>query len=204
MHLHLTRPLVRKCLSKPDWNNDNRTRSKGGYMPYKNFGHNFQNSFFPYMTKTWNNIPINQRCKNLEDFKAELKHNIKPPTIKHFSKGTNHGNRLITRLRVGRSDLNLHKFTIGLIEKPECMCHAKQESTMHYLLDCFLYTTERQTLFSLAEYLIPKFVNLSKAAKYNILLNGLKNDDPDYDCLNYRITIAVQNFIIQTKRFSKH
>ena len=93
------------------------------------------------MTKTWNNIPINQRCKNLEDFKAELKLNIKPPTIKHFSKGSNHGKELITRLRVGRSDINLHKFTIGLIEKPECMCHAKQESTMHCLLDCFLYTT---------------------------------------------------------------
>ena len=74
-------------------------------MPYKNFGHNFQNSFFPYMTKTWNNIQINQRCKNLEDFKAELKLNIKPPTIKHFSKGSKNGNRLITRLRVGRSDL---------------------------------------------------------------------------------------------------
>ena len=49
MHLHLTRPLVRRCLSKPDWNNNNRTRSKGGYIPYKNFGHNFQNSFFPYI-----------------------------------------------------------------------------------------------------------------------------------------------------------
>ena len=32
MHLHLTRPLVRKCSSKPDWNNNNRTRSKGGYI----------------------------------------------------------------------------------------------------------------------------------------------------------------------------
>ncbi len=72
-------------------------------------------------------MPVNQRCKNLEDFKAELKINMKPPSIKHFSKGSKHGNKLITRLRVGPSDLNLHKLTIGLIEKPECMCHAKEE-----------------------------------------------------------------------------
>ena len=84
------------------------------------------------------------------------------------------------------------------------MCHAKEESAMHYLLDCFLYTTECQTLFSLDEYLIPKFLNLSKATKYIILLYGYNNDNPNYNCLNFRITIAVQNFIIQTKRFSKH
>ena len=62
------------------------------------------------MTKMWNNIPINKRCKNLEDFKAELKINMKPPSVKHFSKGSKHGNKLITRLRVSRSDLNLHIF----------------------------------------------------------------------------------------------
>ena len=41
------------------------------------------------------------------------------------------------------------------------------------------------------------------AAKYNILLYGLKTNDPDFDHLNFIITKAVQNFIIQTKRFSK-
>ena len=106
IHLHLTRPLIRKCLSKPDWNNDKRTRSKGCYMRYENFGHSFLNSFFPYITKIWNNLPANQKCKNLLDFKTELKLAMKPPTFKHFSKGSKHGNKLITWLRVGRSDLN--------------------------------------------------------------------------------------------------
>ena len=75
---------------KTDWNNDKRTRSKGGYMRYENSGHSFLNSFF------------------------------------------------------------------------------------------------------------------QKAAKYNILSNGLKNDYPDYNCLNFRITIVVQNSKIKTKRFSKY
>ena len=49
IRLHLTRPLVRKCMPKVDWNNDTRTRSTGGYLPYVNFGAKFLNSFFPYM-----------------------------------------------------------------------------------------------------------------------------------------------------------
>ena len=36
------------------------------------------------------------------------------------------------------SDLNLHKFSVGFIDKPECNCHASEESTIHYMLDTFL------------------------------------------------------------------
>ena len=104
-------------------------------------------------------------------------------------------------MRVGRSDLNLHKFTIEQVDKPECLCHAKDESPKHYFLDCFLYTAERQNLFTLVEHYIPKFSRLTKAAKLDLLLYGLKNDNSDYDHLNFKITIAVQNFIFKTKRF---
>ena len=52
MRLYLTRPLVRKFMPKLDWNNDQRTRSKGGYLPYDNFGNKFLNSFFPYRVST--------------------------------------------------------------------------------------------------------------------------------------------------------
>ena len=98
----------------------------------------------------------------------------------------------------------LHKFTIGQLDKPECMCHFKEESPKHFFLDCFLYTTERQTLFSLVEHYIPKFQRLSNSEKFNILMNGLKPENPDYDYLNMKITIALQLFIIKSKRFENH
>ena len=72
---------------------------------------------------------------------------------------------------------------------------------MHYFLDCFLYTAERQALFGLVEHYIPKFSKMSKYAKLNLLLNGIKPLDPEYNHLNTIITNAVQTFIIQTKRF---
>ena len=204
IHLHETRPLVRTCLTKLDWEGQNKTRSKGGYLPHPNYGTNFLNSFFPFISKLWNNLPLSTQSKNLIDFKIQLKADIKPIKIKHYHKGSKHSNSLLTRLRVGRSSLNLHRFTIGQEEKPECICHAKEESAKHYLLDCFLYSAERQILYKLVEHYIPKFPKMTKAAKFELLLYGIKSDDPDYNYLNTKITIAVQNFIIKTKRFEQN
>ena len=96
----------------------------------------------------------------------------------------------------------MHKFTIDLAEKPECDCHFRNESSEHFILYCFLYTPERQTLFNLVEHLIPKFSELNKSVKYEILISGLNNTDPDYHHLNNRISYAVKNFIIKTKKFN--
>ena len=35
IHLHETRPLVRKCMPKLDFEKKHETRSKGGYIPLK-------------------------------------------------------------------------------------------------------------------------------------------------------------------------
>ena len=56
IHLHETRPLIRSCLTKLDREKKQMTRSKGGYLPFPNYGTKFQNSFFPYISKLWNNL----------------------------------------------------------------------------------------------------------------------------------------------------
>ena len=162
IHKQETRPLIRKCMPEPDIGNKFPTRSKGGYVPFKKINQKFDNSFFPHTTILWNNLPKNVKCMDLNDFKLYIKKELKPPRIKHFARGNKYANTLLTRIRVGRSDLNLHRFTIGLVESPICACHYREESTSHFFLDCFLYTNERQILFSLFEHYIPKFVNLTK------------------------------------------
>ena len=188
-------------MTKLDMEGTRKTISKGGYLPYPNYGNKYLNSFFPYMSRLWNNLPNSTKCKNLSEFKIQLNCDMKPSKIKHNSKGTKIGNYLLSRLRIGRSDLNLHRFTIGLSDSPECYCHSKEESTKHYILDCFLYAVERQTLFSLAEHFIPTFTKLSKTKQFEIRMYGLKTDDPLYNYLNTKITFAVQKFILKTKRF---
>ena len=201
IHLHETRPLIRNCLSKLDYEKTFVSRSKGGYVPYPNYGNKFMNSFFPFISKLWNNLTPLTKTKDLIDFKNQLKIDIKPIKIRFYAHGSKLGNSLLSRIRTGRTLLNLDKYTLRQVDEPTCACHAKQESAIHFLMDCFLYTAERRTLFNLVEHYVPKFTNLSKKAKFELLTTGLKSHDPEYDYLNSKITIAVQNFIINTKRF---
>ena len=113
------------------------------------------------------------------------------------------GNTLLTRIRLDRSDLNLHKFIIGQADSPQCDCSARKESSLHFLVDCFLYSNERQTLYSQVEYYIPNFQTLNKTRKYEILVFGLHPENNDYNYTNMKISLAVQNFILKTKRFSE-
>ena len=103
-------------------------------------------------------------------------------------------NSLLTKIRVGRSDLKQHEFTIGLVDNPQCDCFFREESPSHYFLDCFLYVLERQVMFDLFEHYIPK--------KLEIILNGINLENDEFIQTNTRLTIAVQNFITHTKRFS--
>ena len=143
IHLHETRPLVRNCMSELDYAKKYLTRSKGAYSPYPNYGVKYGNSSCPYMTKLWNNLIVSTQLMALPDFKDQLKIEFKPIKIKHYSKGSKIGNTLLTRIRLDRSDLNLHNFTIGLSETPECLSHANKESSLHYLIECFHYSGER-------------------------------------------------------------
>ena len=196
-----TRPLIKNCLTKLDWQKQYHLRSKGGYLPYPNYGMKFSNSFFPFISKIWNNLPTSIQSLSLSDFKNELKTNIKPVRYKHYNVGQKYSNSLLTRLRTGRTNLNLNNYTIGLIDEPDCLCHFKNESSKHYLLDCFLYTTERQILFNLVVHLIPNFLNISKNRQFRILTKGIHSDDPEFYFTNVRISLAVQNVILKTKRF---
>ena len=127
---------------------------------------------------------------------------MKPTRHKHFNRGNKQSNTLLTRIRVGRSDLNQHKFIIGLSDTPQCLCHFREESPLHYFIDCFLYLPERQILFDLFEHYIPNFKNLNKKQKLEIILRGIDIENPDYLQTNITLTIGVQKFISNTKRFS--
>ena len=126
-------------------------------MPYPNYGNTFVNYFFPLISKLWNNLPHKKQSMNLLDFKAQLKIDIKLERRKQI--GPTYSNSLLNRFRTGWTNLNLNKYTIGQSDDQSCMCHFKQESSEHFILDCFLYTVERQKLFNLVQQIIP---NLSK------------------------------------------
>ena len=180
-----------------------KLRSNSGYIEFPYNSLKFSKSYFPNYTKLWNNLPEKIKSKNdINEFKDELKLLLKPSKIKHFYKGNKLANSLLTRIRVGRSKLNDHSFSIGQIDSPYCLCHGI-ETVEHYLHDCFLFTVERQKLFSLVEQYIPAFKNMNKKTKVQTLVNGYKTSDKLFEYTNLRVTFAVQNFILQTKRFAE-
>ena len=165
--------MVRACMPKLDLDHQYILRSKGGYIPFKNYNNKYKNSFFPHISRLWNDLPSNIQGQDKLEFKEYINKEIKPFRYKHFSKGNRISNILLTKIRVGRSDLNQHKFTIGLINSPECLCHHREESPLHYFIDCFLYLPERQTLFNLFEHYIPNFNKFTKQKKIDVILPGI-------------------------------
>ena len=133
-------------------------------------------------------------------FKINLKFKIKPKKQKHFNRGCKRGNSLLTQLRVGRSLLNTHGFSVNLTESDQCLC-SRTETVSHYLNNCFLYQEERCVLLSKIIKLVPKFDKLPDYKKTEVLLNGINLNSNEPDSRNIPITLAVQNFILQTKRF---
>ena len=202
IHSYETRPLIRSCMPKPDLGNKYNVRSKGGYIPFKHSGLKFKKSFFPHTTQLWNNLPRNVRCKSVFDFKEHINKELKPPRYKHFARGNKISNSILTKIRVGRSDLKQHKFTIGLVDSPQCDCHFREESPSHYFLDCFLYSSERQVLFDLFEHYIPNFKTFTKQKKLEIILRGINIENDDFLSTNTSLTIIVQNYITHSNRFS--
>ena len=90
--------MIRSCMPKPDINRTHDLRSKGGYIPMRNLGNNFRNSFFPYFTGLWNNLPKNVQCSQLSEFKDYTNRELKPAKFKHFSRGNKLSNTFLTRI----------------------------------------------------------------------------------------------------------
>ena len=178
------------------------SRQFGHYTRYPNYGVKFLNSFFPYFSKKWNQLDRSTVNLDLEDFKQELKVSLKPVKHRHYSYGSRLGNKLLTRLRLGRTFLNSHGYAIGKVKSPECLCHNRNETTKHFMLECWLYTVERTSLFDQMNEFVTGFDRLSQKNKLDILLFGYS--DPEFLPISAKINFVVQKFIIQTKRFLIH
>ena len=199
IHLQQTRPLIRKCM--PEINMNKTTRSSGRFILFPSLGLKFSKSFFPFFTKAWNNLESGLcREQDLSVFKNKLKTKLRPKKYKHYQRGCKRGNSLLTQLRVGRSLLNSNSFSINLSSNENCIC-SRPETVKHYLTQCFLFQKERTQLYDNVERHIPHFKQLPDCRKVEILLFGINLNSDIPDVRNVDITLAVQNFILKTRRF---
>ena len=113
---------------------------------------------------------------------------------------------LLTRLRVGRSYLNSHLYTIGQSETNTCTCNNTAiETPLHFITQCPDYAEHRRTLLDQVGHFIPNIKNLPLKRQFDILVHGYEPSNPEIKTINTKIIISTQNFMIKTKRFrSQH
>ena len=106
----------------------------------------FENSFFPYCIKEWSKL--NDKIRNIESinkFKVTILNFIRPKANSVFNIHDTNGIKLLSRLRLNFSHLNKHKFWHNFNDMvyPMCTCRLEPETTLHYLLHCSLFSTQR-------------------------------------------------------------
>ena len=152
----------------------------------------YPNYFLPATIRSWNLLP--ERIKSstsVNSFKSNLKsnHPQKPP---YYYIGKRLGQILHSRLRMHCSSLNQHLYSKNIVDCPLCQCGAIK-TTEHYLLYCPLYNVHIQ-LFIEPFFDHPLF-------SYPHYLFG----SPEFSYeQNVEIFLAVQSFIINSKRFNRN
>ena len=200
IHTYETRPQIRQCMP-PLNQNFSITRSQRFYNNYQTRDTEFNNSFFPKTLKTWNSLPVYLRNLDIQEFKQELSVLMKPRKNRLYNVGSKFGNSIHTQIRLNCSQLNSHLYSFGLSVTPNCLCQA-QETTKHFLLECFLYSNERNELFEKLNGVLERrnTNKYNKSELLHILLHGEKPELYEKYSHNKLIFRYVQDFLCKTKR----
>ena len=159
------------------------------------------NSFFPKTVANWNALsPSLKNLGTLKQFKAQVKAFFKIQVPHQFVRCDGYPAVLHTRLRLGLSALNDHRFSYNLIENRYCPnCPRKIENNMHFFLDCPQYAAQRQILMQSISGVLTDYITFGKRHKINIVLTGSQNINNE---TNSKLQTIVECYITDTHRFN--
>ena len=149
----------------------------------------YYNSFLPFVIREWNKLSEDVRyLPSIATFKRKLNSDVtKIPSF--YFVGVRLGQIYHARLRTSCCSLNQHLFSKNIIDSPLCVCQGV-EDTYHFLFNCERFYNLRQELFN-------KIISICQPS-LNILPFG---GEQLTDFENRHIFIAVQEFLLKSKRF---
>jgi hypothetical protein len=152
-------------------------------------------SFFPRTTRDWNLLPEETKLANSIHIFKRLIHtteSVNPYYLLHKGRGGIY----LSRIRMGLSGLNAHRFTYNMIPSPDCSyCKNEPETTIHYLWLCPKHIQMRDILVDRIRAELDIQVN-----RVNILDMALHGK---IDKLNQNTLLnIVIEYINSTKRFN--
>ena len=178
-----------------------RTRNNN-FPTYKCRTDCFKYSFFPSTLKDWSRLDINIRnSESISLFKSRLLSFVRPNQSNICNIFDPIGLKLLTRLRLGLSHLNEHKYRHNFQDclNPLCSGSLEIEDTTHYLLHCQHFSNNRYDLMNSVKSVIPNFQFLTDNNRIDILLYGDSRFDENKNKIVLEGTI---NYLKNSERFS--
>ena len=125
---------------------------------------------------------------------------MRPRTNSIFDNHNPLGIKLLTRLRLGLSQLHQHKFRHWFRDalNPLCKCGKDIESAMYFFLRCTNFLIPRQTLFQKIRNTDDSILSQSETQLTQTLVYGNQNYHPS---INRLIIISAIEYLISTERF---
>ena len=135
----------------------------------------FKNSFFPSTLNYW--YELDETIRNSEStsiFRSRLLSFIRPLESNVYNIFDPIGLKFLTRLRLGFSHRNEHRFRHNFQEcmNPLCSCSLEIEDTSHYLLHCHHFSQYRIGLMNRVKSILENFESLSDNVKKDVVLYG--------------------------------
>ena len=161
----------------------------------------FKYSFFPSTLNEWFKLDDSIRnSESIEIFKSKLLSLIRPVQSNIYSIFDEKGLKLLTRLRLGLSHLNEHKFRHNFRDclSPLCSCSLEIEDTSNYLLQCHHFSNRRKDLMNSVNSIIPNFESMNDNMKKDILLYGDSRFDENKNKIILEATI---NYLKNSETF---
>ena len=162
----------------------------------------FEGSFFPAVISEWNSLDINIRnSSSITVFKKELLKFIRPEPNSTYNIHDTKGLKLLTRLRLGLSHLDDHKFRQNFQDcvSSVCSCGEDIEKITHFLIHCFNHPCARKTLFHKITQVSGTISRESHSTITKILLFG--DNKLDFET-NKILLMSTIEFVSLTERFS--
>jgi len=178
---NLTPPYLRSLIPR-DNQTQYRLRSASNAtlpIPYSRLS-STRNAFVHSTVKLWNTLHLDVRsAPSLSMFKRRVKlvlfkqHNNKFLPSLYCRMPLGKASVFLSRLRMGLSALNFHRFTYNFIPHKSCPnCNYESENIVHFLFQCPTYAAPRAVLLESLSSLIPNEILSELAVLEQYLIFG--------------------------------
>ena len=177
-----------------------QTRDSEDLTTYQTRTNTFKYSSFPYSIVEWKKLSSSIRNSTNPVSRNHLLKIIRPVSNPVYNIQNYIGLKLLTRLRLGLSHLNEHRFNHNFQNciNPLCTCSLEVESTAHFFLHCHHYHNIRAKLLNSLEVIDTNLLKLSEEQLTKVLLYGFSQLDQNQ---NRNVLNSSIDFTVELKRF---